>query len=116
MAALILLFLFAVISAAQWATVRVIARKRPMWSRIQLVVCGVFVMPALLLIPLLLGLISLAFEAGDSLDDAPQRSFFLFLMFSSFVALASAPSGVVVGVLEAKRQKRSGGEIVDTFK
>ncbi|WP_298287074.1 hypothetical protein [Novosphingobium sp.] len=116
MAALILLMAFALILAVQWATVRALARKRPMWSRIQLVVCGIFVMPAFLLIPLLLGLISLAFEAGDSLDDAPQRSFFLFVIFSAFVALASVPSGVVVGVFEAKRQMRNGGEIVDTFK
>ena len=116
MAVLILLIAFAIILAVQWATVRALARKRPMWSRIQLVFCGIFVMPALLLIPLSLGLISLAFEAGDSLDDAPQRSFFLFLMLSSVVALVSAPSGVVVGVLEAKRQKRVGGEASDIFK
>lgn len=116
MAALMLLMLFAVIITAQWAIVRVIARKRPMWSRIRFVVCGILVMPVLLLVPVLLGLISLAFEASDSLDDAPQRSFFFFLILSPFVALASVPSGVVVGALEAKRQKRNGGEIVDTFK
>ena len=114
MAFAMLLVILAIVGAIQWAIVHALARKRPIWSRMKLIIAGILVVPALA--PVVLGLIGLAFDFSDTHGDASQRGLFMLTMAWLVLSLASIPTGAIVGFVAAKQQKLRNTAALDTFK
>lgn len=114
MAFAMLLVLLVIIGAIQWAIVQVLARKRPVWSRMKLIIAGILVVPVLA--PVVLGLMSLAFDFSDTHGDASQRGLFMLAMAWLVLSLVSIPTGVIAGFVAAKQKKLRRTAALDTFK
>ena len=108
--------IYIAVSFFQWLVLYILARRFAHFSKRRLMVYGACVVPMLWIILLVLSGIGL-FVTDDpsSLDDAPQRSFFMMIFISPVILLMFVPSGLVAGWWVAKRRMNVASNLRDTF-